>query len=89
MQIIYTKRFSKDLDGIGHDKILKRRLLEILEDMKQASSIFDLKDAKKIKGYDSYYSIRLGDYRLGVKHTEQGLEMLRFLHRKDIYRGFP
>lgn len=57
--------------------------------MKQASSIFDLKDVKKIKGYDSYYRIRLGDYRLGVKHTEQGLEMLRFLHRKDIYKGFP
>ncbi len=89
MKIYYTKRFSKDLDRIDQNKDLKRRLLGLLEIMKQASSILDLKDARKIKGYEDYYRIRIGDYRLGIKQTHQGLEVLRFLHRKDIYREFP
>jgi mRNA-degrading endonuclease YafQ of YafQ-DinJ toxin-antitoxin module len=31
MKIRYTKRFSKDLDGIIHDADLKKRLLDVLE----------------------------------------------------------
>jgi len=44
---------------------------------------------KKIEGYEAYYRLRIGDYRLGIKLAGNTLELIRFLHRKDIYRRFP
>ncbi len=41
------------------------------------------------QGYDEYYRIRIGDYRLGIKVKKDSIEMLRCLHRKDIYKKFP
>ena len=48
-----------------------------------------MNDVRKIQGYDEYYRIRIGDYRLGIKVKEDSIEMLRCLHRKDIYKDFP
>jgi mRNA interferase RelE/StbE len=89
MKIRYTKRFSKDLDGIIHDADLKKRLLDVLEKLQQMDSLGDMSNVRKIQGYEEYFRIRIGDYRLGIKITKDYIEMLRFLHRKDIYRKFP
>ncbi|OGR01798.1 MAG: hypothetical protein A2505_11000 [Deltaproteobacteria bacterium RIFOXYD12_FULL_55_16] len=89
MQILYAKRFSKDLDEIVHDALLKERLLGLLGQMKHIDSLAEIENIRKIQGYEGYYRIRIGDYRLGFKVTENGLEILRFLHRKEIYRRFP
>lgn len=89
MKILYTKRFSKDIDNIGHDLKLKKRVLKLLEQLKQIESLDELGDVRKIQGYDTYYRIRVGDHRLGMKFSKNCIEMLRFLHRKDIYRHFP
>jgi len=89
MKILYTKRFSKDIDNIGHDLKLKKRVLKLLEQLKQIESLDELGDIRKIQGYDTYYRIRVGDHRLGIKFSKNCIEMLRFLHRKDIYRHFP
>ncbi len=89
MKILYTKKFSKDLDQISKDLKLKKTLLQLIHEIKQINALIDLESARKIKGYDGYYRIRIGDYRLGVKNTSDGLELLRFLHRKNIYRRFP
>jgi mRNA interferase RelE/StbE len=89
MKIRYTKRFSKDLDGIIHDADLKKRLLDVLEKLQQMDSLGDMSNVRKIQGYEEYFRIRIGDYRLGIKMTKDYIEMLRFLHRKDIYRKFP
>ena len=89
MKIRYTKRFSKDLDGIIHDADLKKRLLDVLEKLQQMDSLGDMSNVRKIQGYEEYFRIRIGDYRLGIKMTKDYIEMLRFLHRKEIYRKFP
>lgn len=89
MKIRYTKRFGKDLDSIVHDAKLKKRLLLVLEKLQQIDSLAEMNDVRKIQGYEEYYRIRIGDYRLGVKVTKDWIEMLRFLHRKDIYKKFP
>ncbi|WP_417909752.1 type II toxin-antitoxin system RelE family toxin [Candidatus Electronema sp. PJ] len=44
---------------------------------------------KKLKGYDTFYRVRIGDYRIGLKLAEDGLIFVRCLHRKEIYRYFP
>ncbi|MGA9351150.1 MAG: type II toxin-antitoxin system RelE/ParE family toxin [Anaerolineae bacterium] len=42
-----------------------------------------------MKGYDTFYRIRLGDYRIGIEVLEDKVILVRILHRKDIYRYFP
>jgi mRNA interferase RelE/StbE len=44
---------------------------------------------KPIKGVRGYYRIRLRDYRIGFKKTEDNIEFMRVKHRKDIYKHFP
>ncbi|MGM0540021.1 MAG: type II toxin-antitoxin system RelE family toxin [Thermodesulfobacteriota bacterium] len=89
MKLHYTKTFSKDLDGIAHDQKLKNRLLQVLEEIRRSGSLADMKNVRKIQGYEEYFRLRVGDYRLGMKKTKEGVEMLRLLHRKDIYKKFP
>lgn len=89
MNILYTKRFSKDLDAIRHESKIKKRLLDLIGQIKKVNVLSDITGVKKIEGYQSYFRIRIGDYRLGVKATGNSVEMIRFLHRKEIYRRFP
>jgi len=44
---------------------------------------------KKMKVVDNYYRMRIGNYRIGFKVEFQNLILLRFMHRKDIYKYFP
>jgi mRNA interferase RelE/StbE len=89
MKLLYGKQFGKDLDNIRHDVKTKKRISELIRNMKNADSPADLKNVRKIEGYSDYYRIRIGDYRLGFKITGNQVELIRFLHRKDIYRMFP
>lgn len=89
MNILYAKRFSKDLDAISYESKIKKRLLDMIEQIKRVDVLSDISGLKKIEGYPGYFRIRVGDYRLGIKVTENVVEMIRFLHRKEIYRRFP
>ena len=89
MKILYGKQFSKDLEDNRLEKNIKNRLLKQIEIIKITKSLLELKDLKKIEGYSGYYRIRIRDYRLGVKFSNHRVELIRFLHRKDIYRRFP
>jgi mRNA interferase RelE/StbE len=89
MNILYTKKFGKDLDAIENRDNIKKRLLGLIEQIKQVDFLSEIHGVRKIEGFPNYFRIRVGDFRLGVKVTENGLEMIRFLHRKEIYRRFP
>ncbi len=89
MKIFYEKSFSRDLDKLKHEKAVKRNLMKLIEEVKKAASISELKDCRKLEGYKAYYRLRVGDFRLGVKVSKDGIVFVRFLHRKDIYRKFP
>lgn len=89
MHLIFSKSFSKDIDKIQHLTQAKRELKDLLNKLQRASSLTELDHVRKLQGYENYYRIRLGDYRLGIKMTEDQIEVIRFLHRKDIYRRFP
>ncbi|WP_201279130.1 type II toxin-antitoxin system RelE/ParE family toxin [Leptolyngbya iicbica] len=43
----------------------------------------------KLKGYQAFYRIRIGNYRIGLKVTDQEVIFVRLLHRREIYRFFP
>lgn len=88
MELLYAKRFSKDLDSIQKEPT-RKALLKAIKAMKEADSISQIKAVKKIEGYQDYYRIRIGEYRLGIKIAGNTVELIRFLHRKDIYKRFP
>jgi len=89
VNILYAKRFNNDLDAIRHESKIKKRLLDLIGQIKRVDVLSDISGVKKIEGYPGYFRIRVGDYRLGIKVTENDIEMIRFLHRKEIYRRFP
>jgi mRNA interferase RelE/StbE len=89
MELLYGKKFSKDLDAIRHETKIKAQLLKLIEVVRAAESLTDLKGVRKIEGYQAYFRIKVADYRLGIKVEQSTVELIRFLHRKDIYRRFP
>lgn len=46
---------------------------------------------QKLVGYSAYYTIRVGDYRIGLSiDSEMNIvEFQRVLYRREIYRKFP
>jgi mRNA interferase RelE/StbE len=89
MKVLYVKALMKDLEAVSRNLAVKKRLLKLIEMLKTIDSLSELQNIKKIKGYDNYYRLRVGDYRLGLKLSGNTVELIRFLHRRDIYRRFP
>jgi mRNA interferase RelE/StbE len=83
------KSFDRDVDRI-QDKTLLRKLRAFISTIENVNTIQDIPHVKKTEGYRSYYRIRIGDHRLGMEAvSNKEVILLRFLHRKDIYRYFP
>jgi mRNA interferase RelE/StbE len=89
VKVRIDKSFDKDIDRIMDKKILKR-LQSLISEMEEAETIQSLTSLKKIEGYRSFYRLKMGDYRLGLEaSSSKEISLVRFLHRKDIYRYFP
>ncbi len=89
MKFKIEKSFDKDVDKIEDKKLLKklRAFISIIEN---TETIYQIPHIKKIEGYASFYRIKIGDYRLGMEAvSNKEVVLIRFLHRKDIYRYFP
>ncbi len=89
MKLRIDKSFDKDIDKI-RDKKLLRKVSTFILGLEKAETIHEIPQVKKIEGYDSFYRIKIGDYRLGIELAAGNeIILLRFLNRKDIYRYFP
>jgi mRNA interferase RelE/StbE len=88
MKVLFEKSFGRDLKKIN-DKRLRKQVQEVIDQVKSATSINDLSNLKKMQGFDAYYRIRMGDYRIGIEISEGQVIFVCFLNRKDIYRYFP
>ena len=88
MKIEYRKKFLKELSKI---QIKDRSRIEsfVFKELPEANSIFELGNVKQMKGYPSFYKVRFGQYRIGIKLRDGIVILERALHRKDIYRYFP
>lgn len=88
MNFEIKKSFNKDINKIRDEKLLNA-ILEIIEQIQRAASVKDIKHVKKMEGSKNHYRIKLGDYRLGLFIDKKTVYIVRFLHRKEIYRYFP
>ncbi|KAA0230658.1 type II toxin-antitoxin system RelE/ParE family toxin [candidate division KSB1 bacterium] len=88
MTLEFRKSFARDLKKIKEKQVLQQ-IKEIIEEVEQAANIGAINNLKQLKGGESYYRIRIGDYRIGLKLENERVVFVRFLHRKEIYRYFP
>jgi mRNA-degrading endonuclease RelE of RelBE toxin-antitoxin system len=88
MIVKIDKTFEKDVKNIN-SQLINKNLIKILNEIQTANKISDISNLKKIQGTSNYYLIRIGDYRLGMIITKTEIQLIRLLHRKDIYKYFP
>ena len=63
---LYKKTFLKDLAKLPSDYREQVEKL-VFEEISKLNNIFEVPNMKKMKGYQDYYRIRIGDYRIGCK----------------------
>jgi len=83
------KSFDRDAERVKNKQVL-RKLHKLILTIGDADTIRKIPHTRKMEGYGSFYRIKIGDYRLGMEAiSDTEVVLLRFLHRKDIYRYFP
>ena len=88
MNVVFKNSFVKDLRKIK-ERALGMRVKEAIESIEQATTLQQIANLKQLKGSADYYRIRVGDYRIGLRLEEETIILVRFLHRKEVYRYFP
>lgn len=88
MDVEFAKSFVKDIKNIT-DKDLLKRIKTVILEIEVATALLDLTNVKYIVNSKSYYRIRVGDYRLGLKYENNIVKLIRCLNRKEIYKKFP
>ena len=88
MIVEYRKRFLKELSRIPSE--IRHKIEKfVFDDLPKANSIYEVGVIEQMKGYRSYYKVRFGSYRIGLKIEKEKAVFERALHRRDIYRFFP
>ena len=74
MKIDYRKGFLKELSKIPSSA--RSRIEDfVFAELPKANSIFEIGIVEQMKGYRSYYKVRFGSYRVGLK-MENEMEMI-------------
>lgn len=88
MTVEYKGQFLRDIKKIKV-KLLNEKVMEMILSIKNAASLIEVSNIKKIEGSTKDYRIRIGNYRMGFTLEKDTVVFKRFLHRKDIYKYFP
>jgi mRNA interferase RelE/StbE len=88
VKVEFRKSFEKDLGKIL-DPSLLLRIKSVIEEVEAAEDLGTIVALKKLQGYQIYYRVRVGDYRLGLMVVNEEIIFVRALHRREIYRYFP
>ena len=88
MIVLIDKSFDKDINKINDKSILKK-VVNCITDIQDTNNLSEIKNLNKLKGFESKYRIKIGDYRIGLIIENKRVTFVRLLHRKDIYKFFP
>lgn len=87
MKFEIRRSFEKDAEKLSSRE--QEHLALVIGEISQSKKISDLKSCKKLAGHKNSYRIRMGGYRIGFFFENGIIELVRVLHRKDIYKYFP
>ena len=89
MKLEFDRSFSKSLNRVMDSNILKK-IENIMTEIESAKSLKDIRNLKKLVGFQNYYRIKLGSYRIGIELIDKSkIRFIIITHRKDIYKKFP
>ncbi|MFN8844310.1 MAG: type II toxin-antitoxin system RelE family toxin [Chryseotalea sp.] len=89
MKVVFDKSFLKSIKKIKNTEV-EQSIATVIQEVEQAHSIRDISSLKKLQGYKSYYRIRVGSYRIGIKLIDKTtVEFIVTASRDEIYRIFP
>ncbi|AFK02635.1 plasmid stabilization system [Emticicia oligotrophica DSM 17448] len=89
MVVQFDEAFLKSLKKL-RDKKVKEKLLELINNFEDSENLTDIPNIKKMQGYETYYRVWLGDYRVGFElQIDKSVLFILVAHRKEIYRFFP
>jgi mRNA interferase RelE/StbE len=83
--------FIRDLKKIK-DTDTKKAILKNIESVEVAKSLSEIPNIKSLSGFKGYYRIKPlpnKEYRIGLYLSDDTLEFVCCLKRKDIYKFFP
>jgi len=87
--VTYDSSFLKTLKKV-REKGLLLKLERVILECEEVESIEKIRNCKKLAGFESFYRIRIGDYRLGLELVNGNtIQIITLAHRKEIYREFP
>lgn len=88
-QVRYSRTFLKELARLPAEVRGRVEAVVFGETIKEDPFLGGR--VQKLTGYQNYYKIRFGDYRVGLQLDEakEQIEFQRVLHRREIYRKFP
>ena len=88
MIVEYRKTFLKELSVIPA-QIRKNIETFVFDELPKLNTLSQSGKIEKMKGYSSYFKVRFGNYRVGIKLENSKIILECVLHRKDIYKFFP
>jgi len=88
MKFEIKKSFLKDLKKLN-DKRLAEEIKNLFDIIEKAENLQEIPNVKKLKGFEEFYRIRIGKYRVGIRYNNNEVTFIRILLRKDIYKFFP
>lgn len=88
-RVRHTRTFYRELARLPAG--VRERVEEVTFGEEIKKDPFLAGKVRKLKGYQDYYKMRFGSYRIGLRidFEEKVIEFRRVRHRKDIYRKFP
>jgi len=90
MNIVLENKIFKDFDKVNDLLLIKvKNIIDSLSLCNNQKEISEKYDIKKMRWDDYYYRIRIWDFRLWISIKNEDVKIIRFLHRKDIYKFFP
>ena len=89
MEVEYSSSFTRDLRRMRNAALL-RRIDRRIAELEAAAMLSDVSGVERLKSQGGrYYRIKVGDYRLGIALEGDTVVLVRFMHRRDVYRHFP
>lgn len=88
MKVEFHLSFDDDLKSVASKKI-RNRISAVIQEVESAKSPQFIHNLKKLRGFSSFFRIRVGDYRIGIELQKETVIFVRALRRRDFYRYFP
>jgi len=89
MEVQYRQSFLKDLKNLKGTPAYQRIFEIAFTTLPAAQNIEEISNVVAMQGCVNRYRIRVGDYRIGIELSDNTIEIIRTMHRKEFYRYFP